>query len=214
MATTIIIPTLNEEHNIGKLVEQLKQYSSDIIVADDGSTDRTREIAQRAGARVVDRRNKMIKGITAAVMDAAKEIKTESIVVMDADFQHPPEKVKQIIDLLQKSDIVVAQRKRIIGTWSLMRRLQSRIATKLAYVRIGNKVKDPLSGFFGIKTKLLNNLDKTTWEPRCFKILFAILKSCKNAKIATLEYDFDLRKQDKSKIRLKHSYYFIRNVLR
>src|SRR3989344_8959203 len=120
MATTIIIPTLNEEHNIGKLVEQLKQYSSDIIVADDGSTDRTREIAQRAGARVVDRRNKMIKGITAAVMDAAKEIKTESIVVMDADFQHPPEKVKQIIDLLQKSDIVVAQRKRIIGTWSLM----------------------------------------------------------------------------------------------
>src|SRR3989344_7054445 len=214
MVTAIIIPTLNEEHNIGKLIEQLKQYSSDIIVADDGSTDRTIEIAQHAGARVVDRKDEMIKGITAAVIDATKGVQTENIIVMDADFQHPPEKVKEIIDLLQKNDIVVAQRKRIIGTWSFMRRWQSRIATRLAYIRIGRNVKDPLSGFFGIKTKLLNNLDKTAWEPRCFKILFAILKSCNNGKVATLDYDFDLRKQDKSKIRLKHTYYFIRNLLR
>ena len=95
-----------------------------------------------------------------------------------------------------------------------MRRMQSKMGTMLAKIRLGRNIKDPLSGFFGIKTQIFNTLDKTKWELRCFKILFAILKSCKenNIKIATLEYDFDLRKQDESKIRLRHVYYFVRNV--
>lgn len=215
MSVTIIIPTLNEEHNIGRLVECLKIYSADVIVTDDGSSDKTIEVAQRAGARVVDRKYKNIKGITAAVVEAAVHVRTEKIIVMDADFQHPPEKVKDIIELLKKNDIVIAERRKIIGHWSIIRRLQSIIATKLAQMRIGKKIKDPLSGFFGIKTELLNGIDKKNWELRCFKILFAILKSCKGKKIkiATLDYDFDLRKQDKSKIRMRHVYYFLRNVV-
>ena len=216
MDTTIIIPTLNEEHNIGRLVERLKKlYAVDVMITDDGSSDRTIEVAQHAGAQVTDRKNEKIKGLTAAVVHAALHIRTENCVVMDADFQHPPERVKEIINLLKNNSIVVAERQKIIGNWSVMRRLQSTIATGLAYIRIGKKVRDPLSGFFGIKTELLNSLEKERWELRCFKILFAVLKSCKgrDIKIASLNYDFDLRKRDESKIRLKHVYYFIRNVL-
>ena len=70
--STIIIPTLNEEKNIGNLINYLKENYPEIkiIVADDGSRDRTQEIALENNALVLDRKNKEIKGITAAVVDA------------------------------------------------------------------------------------------------------------------------------------------------
>jgi len=214
--TSIIIPTLNEEHNIVPLIQRLHELYSKIsvIVADDGSTDNTQTNAKQQGVIVIDRSGK-IQGITAAVIDALTHVKTKNIIVMDADFQHPPEKVADIVDLLEKNDIVIAARRRVLGHWGFFRQLQSRIATLLAQLRIGN-IKDPLSGFFGIKTELFHSIQKEKFELRCFKILVNILKSTdvKKLRIAYVDYDFDMRTQDTSKIRLKHAYYFIRNILR
>lgn len=214
MRFSVIIPTLNEEDNIGRLIDRLFSLypKINVIVADDGSRDSTVQIAKKHGATVIDRINAPIKGITAAVLDATKEVATENIVVMDADFQHPPEKVAEIAHSLSKNDIVIAVRERVIGPWGPIRRLESRLATFLARLRVGN-VRDPLSGFFGIKISLIRTISRENFEPRCFKILVNILKNAKNAKIGYVPYEFDIRKRGQSKIRKKHIWYFVRNIL-
>ena len=212
--TTIIIPTLNEEKNIGALIGILKTLypKIKIIVTDDGSTDKTAEIAKQS-AVVVDRRDKKIKGITAAVLDAASQVQTENIVVMDADLQHPPEKVEEIIEKLKDNDIIIAVRRKVVGHWGAIRKLESRIGTILAQLRLLKRIKDPLSGFFGIKTELFKKIRKDNFELRCFKILVNILKNRPpGTNIWYVPYEFDIRKRGQSKIQKKHIWYFLKNI--
>ena len=70
MKTSVIIPTLNEEANIFKLIKILKKNKQlQIIFSDDGSKDKTQALAKKARAFVLDRTGKM-PGLTAAVLDA------------------------------------------------------------------------------------------------------------------------------------------------
>jgi len=214
--TTVVIPTLNEEKNISQLINFLKKFYPKIkvIVADDGSQDRTKEVAKKSGAFVLDRTNKKIKGITAAVVDSLRLVKTRKIIVIDADFQHPLEKIKEIVEKLQTHDIVIAARSSLPKKWGLLRKLQSKIANFLCNLRLQRKIKDPVSGFFGIKTSFFKKTSKKNFEMKCFKILFNILKNQKNAKIGYVHYNFNLRKSGRSKISKKHIYYFLKNLVK
>ncbi len=214
--TTVIIPTLNEEKNIGLLIKRIKRLQSDIkiIVTDDGSTDNTQAVARSNGAEIVNRSKEKVKGITAAVTDALKKVTTPFVVVMDADFQHPPEKIREIVDALKTNDIVIAARRKTIGHWSMFRKAESQIATMLARIRLGKKIDDPLSGFFGMRKEIRTATKNENVEPRCFKILFSILKNIdvRKTKIGYVYYEFDMRKRGESKIGMKHVWYFLRNV--
>lgn len=216
--TTIIIPTLNEESNISLLIARLKQLYTKIkiIVADDGSSDNTRKIARQCGVRVIDRTHKLVKGITISVLDASREATTKNIIVMDADFQHPPEKVAELRVQMQENDIVIAVRRCVLGHWGFFRKAQSRIATFIAILRLRKHIRDPLSGFFGIKTQLLQGLNTKHFELQCFKILFNLLKTVdlRRTKVGYIFYDFDMRAGGKSKIGLKHVLYFLRSVVK
>lgn len=214
--TTVIIPTLNEAKNVQPLVSCLqKQYPKiKILIADDGSRDQTREIAEKAGALVLDRTNQKTKGITAAVVDALKQTHTKNLIVMDADFQHPPEKIRKIIDRLKVFPLVIAARSSLPKKWGLLRKLQSQTANFLCCLRLRKKIKDPVSGFFGIQTQLFKKTNKKNFEMKCFKILFNILKNQKNAKIGYVHYNFNLRKSGQSKISKKHIYYFLKNLIK
>lgn len=214
---TIIIPTLNEEQNIGLVIDRLKELYANIriMVADDGSVDATVKNARTYGVVVIDRKLEQVKGITAAVLDALKCVTTDKVVVMDADFQHPPEKVREILNALESNDIVIAAREKVTGPWGFIRRLESRIAAMLALMRLRRTVKDPVSGFFGIKASFFRNIKKSNFEMRCFKILFNILKNTDStARIGYVFYEFDMRKRGESKIGKKHIWYFLKNVIK
>lgn len=215
--TTIIIPTLNEEDNIAKVILQLKQLYPEIkiYITDDGSHDHTQVIAKKNGALVIDRATRKVKGISASVTEALRLADTEKVVVMDADLQHPPDKVMEIVQMLEHHDIVIGARKKVIGPWSVLRRLESKFATSLARTRLGREIKDPLSGFFGLRREVISVINTDKFEMRCFKILFNILKSLdlRKKRIGYVYYNFDMRKNGESKIRTKHIYYFIRNLL-
>lgn len=215
--TAIIIPTLNEEDNIAKVIIQIKQLYPEIkiYIADDGSHDHTKIIAKQNGALVIDRTTRKVKGISASVMEALSLADTEKVVVMDADLQHPPYKVMEIVQMLEHHDIVIGVRKKVIGPWGVFRRLESKFATSLAKMRLGYEIKDPLSGFFGLRRTVITNINTKKFEMRCFKILFNILKSLdlQKKRIGYVYYTFDIRKNGESKIRSKHIYYFIRNLL-
>lgn len=217
--TTIIIPTLNEEENIGAILTTLKRLypKIKIIVTDDGSKDKTQAVVKKFnGVLLVDRTNKL-HGLTASILDALRFVKTPNVVIMDADFQHPPEKVLEIIKKLETHDLVIGIRRKI-KEWWLFRRLISKIANLLAYIRLlhkGIKCKDAMSGFFGIKTTLLKKMDYKRFELRGFKILFDILKACpKNIKIGYIYYTFQGRRFGKSKLNTKQTIYFLKSLFR
>jgi len=222
---TIIIPTFNEEDNILELLKIIEKLYKNIriIVSDDGSTDKTQDIVKEYNKKnnkikLLDRSKKAIHGLTASVVDASKQIKTKYIIIMDGDLQHPPEKIKEIVRELRKGNDIVAGVRRKVFNWSLDRRIISKVATFLGKSRLllkGAICNDILSGLFGIKTKLIQDINQNKFEMQGYKVLFDILKNIdKNTKIKNIYYDFGMRKRGHSKIGLKQILSFLRALLK
>ena len=221
--TTIIIPTFNEGSNISDLLNLIEKLYKNIsiIISDDGSRDRTQEIVREYNRKnekikLLDRSEKAVHGLTASVVDASKTVKTKYIVVMDGDLQHPPEKIKDIVKELRKGNELVAGARRKVFDWPIDRKIVSKVATLLGKSRLllkGATCDDILSGFFGIKTKVMQNINKNKFEMKGYKVLFDILKDIdKNTKIKNIYYDFGMRKRGKSKIGKKHMMLFLRSL--
>lgn len=224
---TIIIPTLNEGENIGKLINILKKLYKgiSIIVADDGSTDGTKAAVKSFKSKKViflDRSKKKFPGLTISILDAVKIVKTPYFIVMDGDLQHPPEKIKDIAKELKTFDIVVPVRIKGFpfkpNFLYLYRFSMSKIATSLAKSRLffnGIKCKDPMSGFFGIKTKVFKNMDKGNFELKGCKVLFDLMKQLPyGTKLGKVSYTFGERKDGASKINKKHIKIFFKSLFK
>jgi dolichol-phosphate mannosyltransferase len=122
---------------------------------------------------------------------------------MDADLQHPPDKLNDIYEKLKEGyDIVVASRYTdggSPGNRKPLRGLISRVAAALAktYIRNARNTTDPLSGFFGFKRGLRLNINEQ-W--RGYKTLLFLIASNPNAKIGEIPYKFVEREKGESKI--------------
>ncbi len=202
--TTIIIPTLNEGKNIGKMISTLQWLYPrvSIIVSDDGSKDETREETKKAKARFLDRSMKPVKGLCVSVLDAVKLVKTKYIVIINADFQHPPESVKEIIEELKTNDIVVGVRKSIDKNLPWHRRLMSKTVSWLDNFKLREKefkCHDLMSGFFGIKTTVFSEIivnNENNYELKGHRVLFDTLKSAPNdIKFSEIEYECSVCKE-------------------
>lgn len=98
-AITAILPAFNEEVSIGSVVLHARQHAHRVIVIDDGSTDRTSEIARLAGAEVI--RHQFNKGKGAALrtgFEIASQNGAKVIVTMDSDGRHNPGMIPEIIN--------------------------------------------------------------------------------------------------------------------
>jgi dolichol-phosphate mannosyltransferase len=222
---TVILPTLNEEKNIGELVAEISRLcpSAIVIVADDGSRDSTLEIAKKAGATVLDRKNEGVKGITASVLDALEKVETLYFVVIDSDFQHPPEKICEIVSELEKGNDLVCARRESVPNWGLHRRIISLGADFLGKTRLtllGNPVpRDIMSGFFGGRTEFVKasvQKNPKRFVGKGYKVLFDLVKGMKKGevKIAEVPYVFGMRQRGTSKISMKHILFYLESVFR
>ncbi len=222
---TVIIPTLNEAENISELIRIiLGRYSGiKIIVADDGSSDGTAETVRNAcngsrSVKLLDRQYEPVHGITASVIDAARAAKTPYIIVIDGDLQHPPEKIGDISKkLAEGNDIAIGTRKIVFGGWPLQRRAVSLAATSLARIKLGRRVSDPMSGFFGAKRELFNKaaeMNMSRFVKEGYKVLFDLLKCAPKARIAEVSYNFGERKRGKSKIKARHVIHFLKSLIK
>ena len=107
------IPCYNEERFIGEVVLKAKKYVDQVIVIDDGSHDGTSQIAEAAGALVIN--HKVRKGAGAATkscFEAAKVNSADVVVTLDGDNQHTPEEIPVLIApiLKGKADLVIGSR--------------------------------------------------------------------------------------------------------
>ncbi len=101
MKVTVVIPTKNEEHNLLEVIERVRPYADEILVVDGHSTDRTREVAEAAGVRVI-LDNKKGKG--AALRHVINFVETEITVFIDADGSHDPEDIPKLTYPLLKGE--------------------------------------------------------------------------------------------------------------
>ena len=223
----VIVPTLNERGNIKKFVLLSRIFcpNSKIIFADDGSEDGTREIVQNYKDKnivLLDRKYKKIHGLTASVLDAIDFCDRPYFVVIDVDMQHPIDKIKDIYNELKRgADVVVGNRVKIKENWPFSRRLISKTAILLGSIRLrfaGVKVKDPISGFFGMSTELAREIMSYRYlkfELEGYKVLFDFLKyMLKGVKISNIDYVFNVRERGQSKLRPKVMFSYFRSLLK
>ena len=226
---TVILPTLNEAENIKGLIDEINDYYKDIfiIVSDDGSTDDTKDIVlsfQSQRIFFLDRKNNKIHGLTASVLDATKLVNTRYFIVMDADNQHPWEKIKEIADSLTKgSKLVIASRKKIEGHWGISRKYISYFGNfmgKLCLLARGKKylTYDMLTGFFGIETKFWKKIvfdenRSLSFKLGGYKILFDFLKVIPNkVLVKNISYTFGARRKGSSKLNIKIYIEFLKAI--
>ena len=154
----VIIPTRNEEGNIAILLDKIIPYGYEVIVADD-SDDRTPEIAKQHGAKVIKGRR---LGLAQAVLDGIDSSDGDYIIVMDADLQHPPEMLPQVVEQLHYHDFVLMTKhnKEAMADMSLWRKFLSNLGTWTTKVLVPAPVSDPMSGYFGIRRKCLEGIPR------------------------------------------------------
>lgn len=107
------IPALNEEKNIGSIIEKTREYVDKIVVCDDGSSDLTTVIAGRFGAVVTA--HSVNRGKGAALRTAfthAKTMGSDIVVMLDADGQHDPSEIPALIEPISSglADVVIGSR--------------------------------------------------------------------------------------------------------
>ncbi|MCG3220297.1 MAG: glycosyltransferase [Candidatus Heimdallarchaeota archaeon] len=226
---TVIIPTLNEEESIPIILQKIDECvpKTKVIIADDGSTDKTKELVESFEGSIdvlfLDRKKKIIHGLTISVLDAIKNCKTPMFLVMDGDLQHPPDKIVNFYAVLKKeNDLVGGRRIKVLGKWPLHRRLMSIIASLAGktslFIRRKNRVKDVLSGFFASKTELWQKLleekeDEFTLEG--YKVLFDFLKIYPSKlKISHVDYVFGIRGYGESKINSKVIWLYFKSLFK
>src|SRR5947208_5251551 len=109
----VAIPAFNEGPTIGSVVLKARQFASEVIVVDDGSSDDTAEPAALAGAHVIQHAHNLGKGL--AVRTAwlyAREHAPEAFVLLDGDHQHNPNDIPRLVEpvLAGKADLVLGAR--------------------------------------------------------------------------------------------------------
>jgi len=209
---SIILSTFNEEKNISRLVKLLQKYMKgndyQIIIVDDESTDKTPQIIDKLAksVRIVALHRKGIKGIFSAKRDGVLHSKSDIIVVMDADFSHPPHIVPKLLEHVEDYDIVSGSRYIESGKISapFRRVFGSKLVNNLARFVLGLKTKDITGGFHAFKKSKFTSLKfkyKSRWEESDIELFYRAEKRGYNIKEIPFVYKFRSRNTLTSKLK-------------
>jgi glycosyltransferase involved in cell wall biosynthesis len=153
MDVTVVLPARNEAEGLRRTLPALRAAlpGAEVIVVDDGSTDATAEVATAHGARVLA--NPYAMGNGAAIKRGARAASGEILVFMDADGQHDPACIAQLLDkLAQGYDMAVGARGRD-GQANAGRGLANALYNRLATWMTGHRVLDLTSGFRAVRAE-------------------------------------------------------------
>lgn len=154
------IPAYNEENYIGTIVLNTRQYVDEVVVVDDGSSDGTAEIARLAGADVVQ--HKQNRGYGAAIKSILAEARKRDpdiLVILDADTQHNPQEIPEIISPLKNGyDLVIGTREQQTVKIPLYRKIGQRLILRSVNVLSGERLSDSECGFRAFSRKAISSL--------------------------------------------------------
>ncbi|MEM0333317.1 MAG: glycosyltransferase family 2 protein [Candidatus Aenigmatarchaeota archaeon] len=155
-----IVPAYNEEKTIGEVIKRLKKLKFKVLVIDDGSKDKTYEIAKSLKVDVIRHEKNRGKGeALKTAFDYLKNKKFSSCIIIDADMQFLPEEAPKIAKMVEKGyDIVMGAR-----NWSKVpfrHKLGNFVWRFLFNLLFGVKLKDTNCGFIGLSRKALSKIEK------------------------------------------------------
>jgi len=211
----LVIPTLREAENLRGLLGHVRSVLDplgiryEILVVDDDSGDGTEEIVSALAledprVRLLVRKGE--RGLSGAVLYGWQHTDAGILGVMDADLQHPPELLSQLVAAIQSGrDMAIGSRYTPggeLGKWSLARKLVSAAAGWATWPlqRPGIRVKDPMSGFFMLRRHCV---DRIQFQRSGFKLLLEILVRGRIASVQEVPFAFGLRYRGASKASFK-----------
>jgi glycosyltransferase involved in cell wall biosynthesis len=157
-----IVPALNEQDSLAKVIEEIRATDPDfeVIVIDDGSVDRTADVATAAGAIVV--RMPFNVGIGGAVqtgLQYAHAHRFDIAVQVDADGQHDPREIPKLLEALLADDADIVVGSRFVGERSyrspLGRRFGIRVFATVVSLIVGQELTDTSSSFRAFRRRAI-----------------------------------------------------------
>jgi glycosyltransferase involved in cell wall biosynthesis len=155
------MPAFNESKYIGSLILNTKQYVDEVVIIDDGSIDDTSKIASLAGATVV--KHPQNKGYGAAILSIFAEAKKRDpdvLIILDADSQHDPREIPNIIKpILNGYDVVIGTREIQSAKIPFYRRFGQKVISTSVNILSTEHLSDSECGFRAFSRKAIATLD-------------------------------------------------------
>lgn len=209
----VVLPTLNERGNIAPMVARLEEalgpHGWEAIFVDDNSHDGTAEAAREIGRtdpriRVIQRIGR--RGLASAAIEGMCATSAPIVAVMDADHQHDPKLLPQMLAAVQSGEYDLAYASRFaegasMAEWNRPdREKASGLANALARKVTGVTLSDPMSGYFMLRTEVLRR-DAHRLSGIGFKILLDILATVDEPmRVKEFPLNFAARAEGESKL--------------
>lgn len=161
------IPAYNEEKTIAKIVLRTRRLVDSVVVVDDGSTDDTAIIAEGLGAKVIKHeRNKGYGAAIRSCFDAARALKADVLITLDADGQHDPEQIARLLEPIKDGSADLVLGSRFMGDADerkppRYRKAGIRLLTRFTEAASGGQFSDAQSGFRAYSRKALEQIEPT-----------------------------------------------------
>lgn len=220
----MVVPTLNEAANLPQLALRLDcaldGRSYEVLIIDDGSRDGTERVCGELSRRYPIKlhvRSNPTNGLSGAVLLGLARATGRYLVVMDADLQHPPEQVPDLLDPLVRDEAEFVIGSRYVqgastdGKWGWLRKANSWLATLLARPFAG-PTRDPMSGFFALSQQTY--FRATRLNPTGYKIALELMCKCRVRRVCEVPIHFSLRGAGESKMSITQQVRYLDHLSR
>ena len=221
---SVIVPTINESENLPALLRRISAampgVDYEVLIVDDNSADATpavcAELARQYPLKLLVR-TQPANGLSGAVLHGMAAARGKYLCVMDADLQHPPEKLPELLAPLRSGEADFALGSRYVpggsteADWGIFRKINSQFATLLARPFAG-KTTDPMSGFFAMKRETYAGAQNLT--PLGYKIALELICKCRVKKVREIPIHFGMRVKGQSKLSLKQQFRYLEHLSR
>jgi len=221
---SVILPTLNEAENLPlalpRIAAALEGREFEVLVIDDASRDNTPAVCAdlaRDYPLTLHIRPEPRNGLSGAVLEGMALARGEIFVVMDADLQHPPEKLPELLAPLERGEADFTLGSRYVpggstqDSWGPLRRFNSRIATLLARPFSGG-THDPMSGFFALRRATFEQAQRLT--PLGYKVGLELMCKCRVRSVREVPIHFSARTHGQSKLTLHQQFRYLEHLSR
>ena len=159
ISVTVVIPCLNEEQGIEKVLSRMPEFVDEVIVVDNGSTDRTSEVARSYGATVI---REGVRGYGRSYKKGFSIAKGDVIVTLDGDHSYPPDAISYLLEafLHLEADFLNASRfpVRDSQAMSFKHKLGNLVLSIVMSILFLQWVRDSQSGMWVFRRSILQRM--------------------------------------------------------
>lgn len=214
---SVVIPAYNEEDAIRETIREVRavmdssKFEYELLIVDDGSQDRTVELATAEGATVISQPEN--RGYGASLKTGIRRSQYDVIVITDADATYPSDRIPELIDALEGYDMVVGARVGENTAIPLIRRPAKWVLGKIASYLAGRSIPDLNSGLRVMRKPLVKRFAHLLPSGFSFTTTITLASLCSGSLVKYIPIDYHARVGE-SKIRPAHAFDFLLLIIR